>query len=577
MRLRNRPALCAVTLALIVLPGSVAARATAQAGPGESDCVLQPAKSASPTSLRLGERTTITLATTSTCPPHVVPLHAVLSLDASSSMERGGKLAAARTAAKRFIEPMDLTVSKVGVTTFSAQATVAAELTDQRAALIAAVDGFPAARGTNIAAGIDTSREVLQRGRPAGAAPPIEAIVVMSDGRQSDDASGAGDALVLAAADRAKAEGILMVTICFGSDCAADVMRQAASRPDLFFDAESGEDLAGVYQRIAGQLAETALRSLTILDLLPDNMRYITGSAAPAPAETGPGWLKWTWDVVPPAGVRVSYQVEPLQAGRWPTNIRAVADFVDTLGLTGQAEFPVPEVLVVAPTPMPSATPRPTPEPLPVFLPITLRERCDPLVESTDVALVIDVSDSMNAPTQAGGISKREAARRAALAFVAQLRLPADQVTVIVFSDDAQVLAPLGASRAQVTGALQRLPQSTGTRIDAGLDAARRELNSARRRRPNHAALLLLTDGRPTRSGEAEVRAAAQALRQAGVAIYAIGLGSDVNPELLADVAGSVSRYTAAPRAEELERIYGQLARVVPCPAGRHDWSKPWP
>jgi Mg-chelatase subunit ChlD len=577
MRLDDRPFWVSLLFVLIVLPCCVAVRASAQPAPVGSDCVLQPAKSAAPSSLRLGERTTITLATTSSCPPHIVPLHVVLSLDASSSMERDGKLDAARTAAKQFVERMDLTASRVGVTTFAAQATVAAELTDQPAALIAALDGFRSARGTNIAAGIDASREVLQRGRTADPRQPIESIVVMSDGRQSDDASGEGTALVLAAADRAKADGILMVTICFGEDCAADVMRQAASRPDLFFHVGSGDDLSAIFQRIAGQLAETALRSLSILDLLPDNMRYITGSAEPAPSDSGPGWLKWSWDVVPPAGVSIHYQVEPLQAGRWPTNIRAVADFVDTLGLTGQAEFPVPEVLVVAPTPPPTPTPRATPVPVPVFLPITLKEHCDPLVESTDVALVIDVSDSMNGPTQVGGISKREAARRAAVAFVAQLRLPADQVAVIAFSDAAQVLAPLGASRAQVTGALQRLPQSTGTRIDAGLAAARQELTSTRRRRSNHTALLLLTDGRPTRSGEDEVRSAALAVRQAGMAIFTIGLGADVNPELLADVAGGISRYTAAPRAEDLERIYGQLARVVPCPAGRHDWSRPWP
>ena len=68
-----------------------------------------------------------------------------------------------------------------------------------------------------------------------------------------------------------------------------------------------------------------------------------------------------------------------------------------------------------------------------------------------------------------------------------------------------------------------------------------------------------------------------RACRRAGLTIYTIGLGADVNPDLLVDVAGDRARYTAAPEAEELERIYSRLAPVLPCPAGRHDWGKPWP
>jgi Mg-chelatase subunit ChlD len=608
MHPRDRIALVvAVVAGLVVVPLAVSRPLSAHPAAGQSPCVLRPDKQAAPTSLRYGQATTITLRAAGQCPERAVPLHVVLSIDGSGSMVQGGKLTSARTAAKHFVDAVDLTTSKIGVVSFSSAASVLSNLTDQRTPLHNAIDGIATGMGTDIAAGIDASHDVLVHGRTMGAVQPIEAIVLMSDGRQQTFNHRSGAADVLAAADRAKADGILMITVCFGGDCDAAMMSQAASRPELFFAADTGDHLIDIYGSIASQLITLALRSLSIVDVLPGNMHYVAGSSVPPLTASGPGWLRWDWPTVPTSGVTVTYRVLPLQAGRWPTNVRATGAFTDTQGLPGSALFPVPEVLVIPPTPIasptptatltptptdtptatatststptstPTRTPRPTAVPRPLYLPVLLREHCDPSVATVDVALVIDVSSSMSEPTRPGGITKREAARRAALAFVGQLRLPADQVTVIAFSDAAQVLAPLGATRAQVNAALQRLPQSSGTRIDAGLIAARQELTSARRRRTSHPALVLLTDGRPTTSSESVVRAAALGARHIPIIIFTIGLGADVNPQLLIDVAGDTAHYIAAPQADDLERIYTQLAPVLPCPAGRHDWGRPWP
>jgi Mg-chelatase subunit ChlD len=212
-----------------------------------------------------------------------------------------------------------------------------------------------------------------------------------------------------------------------------------------------------------------------------------------------------------------------------------------------------------------------------VFLPILLKEHCDPQVVSIDVVLVIDVSTSMDWATQSGGLVKREAARRAALSFVRQMRQGADQVAVVVFSDAAEVLVDLTDDHAAVIKALRELPRSQGTRIDAGLHRALSILTGPARRPANEAAILLVTDGRPTRSSEDDVRSAARAVREAGFKVFAVGLGADVHPALLSQVAGDPGRYIAAPNAEDLERIYRRLSRVIPCPGGRHDWSRPWP
>lgn len=359
------PAIAAILVGLaphILSDGHWQRTASAQMTADTSPCILQLDKWADPSVLQLGESTTVALTAASECPPRPVPLHVALTIDSSSSMTRDGKLDAARTAAKRFVDPIDLSSSKVGVVSFNSMATVETELTSDRATTIAAIDGITSDRGTDIAAGIDATRALLARGRGSTGPQPIEAMVVLSDGRQS---RGGSSQTVLAAADRAKSEGILVATVCFGSDCEADIMRQAASRDDLYYDAQSADQLIEVYEELAGQLVSTALRSLTIIDRLPANMLYVAGSAVPTPVDTGSDWLKWTWTVVPSTGVTVTLQVVPQEPGRWPTNKEAVADFVDTDDLLGSGVFPVPEVVVVAPTP----TPRPTWTPIPTRTP----------------------------------------------------------------------------------------------------------------------------------------------------------------------------------------------------------------
>ena len=44
-----------------------------------------------------------------------------------------------------------------------------------------------------------------------------------------------------------------------------------------------------------------------------------------------------------------------------------------------------------------------------------------------------------------------------------------------------------------------------------------------------------------------------------------MGLGEDVLPEVLRDIAGDPSRVFLAPDARDLADIYRQVARVIPC------------
>lgn len=69
-------------------------------------------------------------------------------------------------------------------------------------------------------------------------------------GRQEDT--------VLGAADAAKRAGTRLFTIGLGErdDVLDTLMRAVASRPEDYFFAPDGEDLAAIYRQIAGRLTE---------------------------------------------------------------------------------------------------------------------------------------------------------------------------------------------------------------------------------------------------------------------------------------------------------------------------------
>jgi Mg-chelatase subunit ChlD len=247
-----------------------------------------------------------------------------------------------------------------------------------------------------------------------------------------------------------------------------------------------------------------------------------------------------------------------------------------------------PGAMTATPTVTPSPTPTATPTPAPAYLPLLLGERCPPL--KVDVVMAIDLSTSMEGET-ADGRRKLSAAVAAAGAFGELLALtpgqdPTDRAAVVGFNSSAWVALPLTDDGDAIAGALAGLADEVepGTRLDLAIARSSEVLGEAR----NDAlrVLVLLTDGKPTNvpaaedgSPETTVLDAAARLRRDGVHVFTIGLGDgdDVDPQLLAAIAGSVGRYVQAPGAGELAAIYEALASDIRCPPGRHDWSRRWP
>ncbi len=343
-----------------------------------------------------------------------------------------------------------------------------------------------------------------------------------------------------------------------------------------------------VYQRVASFLRPASLlKSATVADVIPPQFDVVPGSLRPA-GTWDPATRTLAWAVAdgPYTGTLLRYRLKPNAAGRWATNVEATADFVDGWDGAGRVTFPVPEVEVVAPptetpvptpvptdtpvptatpaatdTPVPTETPVPTatPVPAPAYLPIAFLDRCVERTAPYDIALVFDVSSSMGAATRAGGPAKLAAAKAAADGFVDALQ-PLDRVAVIAFDEAAAVALPLSGDRAAARSAIAGLATGSGSRIDRGLAAGSAAL--AARRPDAAAAMVLLTDGRATGPEVGAAARAADAARQAGTVVYAVGLGDDVDRALLARVAGDPGRYFEAPQAGDLARVYAGLPVV---------------
>lgn len=591
-----------------------------QAG-DESPCIPEHNKYTHPQVLLLGERTTVTLQATVLCAGETFPLHIVLVLDASGSMA-GQPLKQMQDAAIKLVNRMELRdhpETEIGVVQFNSTARTLTGLSNNQGRVVGAIRRVRAGGGTAIDLGIQEGLKVLIRGRSrtgGGRSDVHEVMVVLSDG-----GNNAGCPPVLRAANQAKGQGVLMITVCVGPSCDAQCMRQAASSPRYFYQVENAGQLIEVLHQIRNEILNITLKKLTVTDVLPDNMLYVDGSADPEPKSISPNRdiLEWQTNYVPSDGVTFTFQVEPQQPGDWPTNIEASGIYRDNQNREGTFVFNVPWVTVLkadpiptrteppptptvtptftpgpTPTPTRTPTPTPTPRPKPVYLPIMVRHPCTPSHYYSDVALVLDISTSMNRLTRTGR-TKLEATLEQAQRFVGQMRFEPDvdgrhdQVAVVGFNFWSWIEQPLSNNPESIRGALARLPQRQAefTRLDLAIVRGIQALSSEDAQELNTKVIILLTDGLPNQvpydseDGTMEttvLRRAANA-KNGGIRVYTIAIGEpeDTNPGLLSQVATHPSLYYYEPDPEDLARVYSEIVGTFGCPKSRLEWDGPWP
>jgi len=540
--------------------------------PEDGTCGFVGQKAASPARIRLGEAVTVTLALSGSCGVREEPTDIVVVVPYIGQLMRGRDPSALVIANLLSLAGrVDFAIHRVGIVTYYQTTTVELPLSSDREAYIAKVQDLTRldAPNADIKPRLKDAMEVAN-GLFEPAAGRRQVMVLMNaaycdpnNQRRPVDCTGYPSADETAAAIRAAGTRILAV---FGPAAA----NLASSDEDVVMS--FGE----AHRRMVDyHLPSALMASLTLVDTVPANMRVVPGSIAGGGTWSAPD-VTWQGADLGFGAFGASFRLEPLAAGRWPTNDRAVATIVDGWGTTRTVAFPVPEVEVIGPTPEPSATPEPgttpaptaTPPPDPTqpstpsiaYLPWLGNAHCTPKSPRLDLVLVVDASSSM-----AG--DKLEAAKAAMRRVLDAARLSSgdDRVALIAFDGAARVAQALTSDRARLEAGLMAVQPGEGTRIDLGLFAALGALDDAAARGA-HPVIVLLSDGRQVEA-TAEAHAAGDAARARGIEVFTVGLGADADVDLLRALATSDDHALVAPSPDDLQRLYeGILRGLTGCP-----------
>jgi Mg-chelatase subunit ChlD len=573
--------------------------------PDAGICHLSGDKVAEPKRILLGETVTVTLRLSATCPPRpedrvdLVLLMADLSYGSFHAV-RDQELTQAQVL-KRLVQGLDLTRVRVAVMQEGHGLRLA--LSSDAAAILAAIDGvgqrWPQQEPPDRADYFGFAKaaaHLAEAGRP-GAHP----LIIAGFRRQVVDYP-----FYQASADQARGRGVRLVLLNFDSPVTGDLAAIAggADRVVDWRDAATADVLFG-YIGLPVELARE-LSGVAVTDELGPDVDLLPGSSAP-PATEQTTTLRWPLAGLGGASVELRLRVRPDRTGLVPTNSQAVAEYTDLDGVRRNFVFPVPVVEVIAPTatptntatptmtstatPTPTDTPTPTPTatstatatptatstntptptatatPAPAYLPLSLKERCEPGVRRVDAVIVLDASSSMAERTTAGR-TKLAAAAAASRRFVDGLRLGAgDQAALVTFNVKAVLAQPLTQDLGALERALGQVQLAQYTRLDLGVAAGWAELTSARHRAANKRVLVVLTDGRANPvPADAAVRQARVA-KALGITVFTVGVGTDLDSAALAAMASRPDYFYTTADGEGLLGIFAAIAETIPCPA----------
>lgn len=532
-------------------------------------------------SLALGQRSAVTATLDMNLPEPPGNTHLALVADRSGSMSGDPmvKLLEAAQGMLNRLESVAVDDFAAAIVRFNSIAERLCALTGDFGELRACVARIaPAESGTRIDLGLDEGREALG-GQPSWQGG--KDLVLFSDG-----ANNAGCDPVLAAARKAKAEGIVVHTVCLGGGCDAQCMREAASSPRHFFDVPLSADLPQVFDGIAQDLVARRGVEAVNLDLkVPPHLLLVPDSFSLEPDLIDPAGFHWNLPRLPQGGLRLSFAVEAVAGGSGALELSSNLPMLRMATLTGRAQsrpvdVPVtptasptepgvpPATLPPSPTAMPNVSPSATSTPnggrRMIFLPLVLSEAHQ--AEPVDLVLVIDSSLSMGERLGAEG-SKLEAAQAAVDAFLQGLDLKRHRVALVATDAAARRLQPLGHDPAAVHAALAQMRLGGGTALDQGLDLATEILLGDERRAMTRGVILLLSDGRAHEAAPEDAVAAADRARRLKLEVYTVGLGQEVDARTLAAIADRPERYQAAPDRAAALRAFGRAAGWMDCPA----------
>jgi len=559
---------------------------------GQGECHVAGTKDATPQQVMLGEAVQLQLTLTIDCPAPSERERDVLlvlggGLRGGDATEPHDYQSAAWEAAERLINGLDLTRDRVAI--YQHGYGLLADFSSDRRTLHAAVRRVGTYFNPYLPAdayrydGLGWAFQRFTEVRRPGAQQvliQVDKSIMMTE----------RDGTMVADQARRQDVQVLLVYRPYGKGLPADEMQRLRTMVADDRDVMNLDDVLSsdaLLQRVLKTSRAPIVRDVEIWDFMSADVDLRPGSTVPRAAESV-STVSWRMDGIPSRGITVTVSVVPNRVGMILTNLVAGADFTDSTGIRRRFIFPIPQVKVLAPpptlfptavssrTPLPTFTSTPIPSKVPtieppvravsLYLPLMLTESCSPALRQADVILAIDASLSM---LEVGNDdrSKLQEAVRAASMFLDELRLGQDQAAVITFNATATVAAPLTTNREALNQALGEIVPAQQTCLACAIEAGWRELQSPRHGSSHTAVLILLTDGRSNPQPASTAVALAAEAKAAGVRIYAIGLGDDLDDAALRELASSPTAYLHAPSPQELVAIYRGIAVEIPCPA----------
>ena len=348
-------ALCSVFgAALALVTDSEAGAAPALSRPAQAEispCDASLRASVEPETIALGETVDVTLHASVTCSEEAA-LHLALVLDGSSSMTPES-LTSMKESAKAMVDALELgdyPRTRIGVVEFAESAVIRCDLTADIPEIEACIDGIGSEGPTVIDSGIKSGMQMLTAGRSGFSSSDLirEILIVFSDGKNE-----AGCGPVEAESNRAKGQGVLMITKCVGAECDSVCVRRVATSARYHFGAEQTEALLDALGKVIENALNISAKRISITEVLIENMAYVPDSADP-PVSTSTiaiGRLDWTYNIVPEEGFTMTWKVRPIESGIHPVSTGASGTFIDLLNRTGELSVAAPTVNVVAPAP----------------------------------------------------------------------------------------------------------------------------------------------------------------------------------------------------------------------------------
>jgi hypothetical protein len=344
------------TLAAVAAP---AGAPSAQTEPAESLCTLEGHRTIRPDILLPGQTAEVTIHVRATCPRQVWTQHWVYVLDGSDSIDE-----AARAEMRALVvDTIKLVAGKrngywnaVSMVSFDAQGHLLCEIEIDPDKLAACLDRLAIGAGSRLDLGLRAAVDVMPRIRDFR--PPLDpgevlvedvssqVLIVISDGRTSDDCTAASTA-----ARTAKQAGAIIFSVCLGGDCDATCLRSIAASDRYFLTATGLRAmLAGPSCRDCGGTWPINVRRMDITTYLTVAADYVADSAEPEPVLSPDGQqLTWRQNFVPLDGLTMTYLIRPSGIGTLAVTTATVVTMQDNMDRTRQLMIPPGSVLVLNP------------------------------------------------------------------------------------------------------------------------------------------------------------------------------------------------------------------------------------